>query len=82
MSCFLEIHVSEDDGFLLLCLRDTLHKEVVKLKLGLDHLKFKNSKNGAEMVSFGQKLSFIKCFLFFGQFLVNHFISEHFAIFP
>ena len=59
--------MSEDDGFLLLCLRDTLRNEVVILKLGLDHLKFKNRENGAEMVSFGQKLSFIKLF----HFLVN-----------
>ena len=54
-SHFLEIHMSEDDGFLLLCLTDTVRNEVVKLKLGLDHLKFKSSENGAEMVSFGQK---------------------------
>ena len=60
-------YTSEDDGFLLLCMRDSLCNEVVKLKLGLDYLKFKNSENGAEMVSFGQKLSFIKCF----HFLVN-----------
>ena len=59
--------MSEDDGFCLPCLRDTLRNEVVKVKLGLDHLKFKNSENGAEMVSFGQKLSFIKFF----HFLVN-----------
>ena len=29
-SCFLEIHMSEDDEILLLCLRDTLRNEVVK----------------------------------------------------
>ena len=59
--------MSEDDRFLLPCLRDTLRNKVVMLKLGLDHLKFKSSENGAEMVSFGQKLSFIKKF----HFLVN-----------
>ena len=51
--------MSEDDGFLQPCLKDTLCNEVVKLKIGLDHLKFKSHENGAEMVSFGQKLSFI-----------------------
>ena len=63
--------MSEDDGFLLPCLRDTLHNEVVMFKLGLDHVKFKNSENGAEMVSFGQKLSFIIFFQFLVQFLVK-----------
>ena len=61
--------MSEDGGFHLLCLRDMVHNEVVKVKLGLDHLKFKNSENGAEMVSFGQKLSFIKIFSFFWSIL-------------
>ena len=56
--------MSEGDGFHLPCLRETLCNEVVMLKLGLDHLKFKNSENGAEMVNFGQKLSFIIFFIF------------------
>ena len=38
--------------------------QVLKLKLGLDQLKFKSSKNGAEMVRFGQRLSFNICFHF------------------
>ena len=46
--------MSEDHEVLLPCLRDTLCNKVVMLKIGLDHLKFKSSKNGAEMVSFGQ----------------------------
>ena len=66
-SHFLEKHMSEDDEILLPCLTDTLHNEVVKLKLGLEHLKFKSSGNGVEIVSLGQKLSFIKFF----HFLVN-----------
>ena len=60
MSHFLEIHVSEDNEILLPCLRDTLHNEEVKLKIGLDHLTFKSSENGAEMMSIGQNMSFIK----------------------
>ena len=56
--------MSKDDEILLLCWTDTLYNEVVKLKLGLDHLKFKSSENGAEMMSLDQKLSFIIFFLF------------------
>ena len=37
---------------------------MLKLKLGLDHLKFKSSENGPEMMSFGQKFSFIIFFIF------------------
>ena len=59
--------MSEDDEILLPCLTDTLHNEVVKLKLGLEHLKFKSSGNGVEIVSLGPKLSFINFF----HFLVN-----------
>ena len=63
--------MSEDDEIFLLCLRATLRNEVVKLKIGLDHLKFKSSETGAKNVSFGQKLSFFTFFSFFGQFLVK-----------
>ena len=66
-SHFLEKHMSEDDEILLPCLTDTLRNEVVKLKLGLEHLKFKSCQNEVEIVSLGPKLSFINFF----HFLVN-----------
>ena len=70
-SCFLEIHMSGDDEIFLMFLRGTLCNEVVKLKIELDHLKFESSENGAEIISFGQKVTFIKFFSFLGQHLVK-----------
>ena len=56
---------------------ETLPNEVVMLKLGLDHLKFKSSGNGVEIESLGQKLSFINFFSFFGQYLVKKISSSY-----
>ena len=40
--------------------RDTYCIERVKVRLGWEHLKWKNVKNGVEMMSFGQKMSIVK----------------------
>ena len=71
---------SEDNGFHLLCLRDTLHNKMVMLKLGLDHLKFKNSENGDEMERFWPKIEFHKKFSFFGQYLVESVTDTKFEV--
>ena len=40
--------------------RDTYCIERVKVRLGWEHLKWKNVKNGVEMMSFGWKMSIVK----------------------
>ena len=42
------------------CHRDTYCIERVKVRLGWEHLKWKNVKNGVETMSFGRKMSIIK----------------------
>ena len=73
MSCFLEKHMSEDNKIVLPCLTDMICSKVVGVEFGLDHLKFKNSKNGAEMLNFWPKIEFHKCLFIFGQYLLNFY---------
>ena len=42
------------------CRRDTYCIERVKVRLGWEHLKWKNVKNGVETMSFGRKMSIVK----------------------
>ena len=42
------------------CCRDTYCIKRVKVRLGWEHLKWKNVKNGVETMSFGRKMSIVK----------------------
>ena len=61
------------------CHRDTYCIERVKVRLGWEHLKWKNAKNGVETMSFGRKMSIVKFHPVLAKHAINPFNTKPMA---